>query len=417
MTAPRKPPRAAKSPAAGSAGVAAPSKGRRKADAAEQPLAPGGDAIVSALARVAIDEGVFGQDAATQRLVQALSAGRPHHAWIFSGPTGVGKRTAAIRFAALLVDPDTTSDDLRSFAPPVASRSADLLRLGTHPDVHLIRKERAATSTDRDLRERKQLNIPIGLLRELMIGGASGDGHPHESRVAHSPVLGAGKVFIIDEAELLDLDGQNALLKTLEEPPPRTTIVLVASHEDRLLPTIRSRCQRVTFGPLDQASMQRWTERHLDPATPDLAWALGFAGGSPGLALEAIEHGLHAWHLQLDAIVTDLAAGRVGPAMAESMAELVGVFSEGVVKANPDASKEAANRKAAGFLLLVMGTIIRRRLVTAVADGAVGQVDALGACVDAMVEAERAMSSNVNQKLVLANLVAQCGVQLAGHAG
>ncbi|MEY4183362.1 MAG: hypothetical protein RLZZ217_1988, partial [Planctomycetota bacterium] len=131
--------------------------------------------------------------------------------------------------------------------------------------------------------------------------------------------------------------------------------------------------------------------------------------------LEAIEHGLHAWHEQLDAIVTDLARGLVGPAMAESMAELVGAFAERVVKANPDASKEAANRKALGLLMAVVGRIVQQRLVAASASGDAMQVDALGACVDALVDAERSAASNVNQKLVLANLVAQCAPLLSGR--
>jgi DNA polymerase-3 subunit delta' len=391
-------------------GKAAP---RRRAESTPEPPPPGGDGVLSALARVAIDDGLLGQEIAQRRLAQALGSGRPHHAWIVSGPMGVGKCTLAVRFAALLVDPESTPECLRSFAPLRDSRSAELLRQGTHPDVHLIRKELAATSADRELRDRKQLNIPIGLLREQMIGGSSGDGHVHESRVSHSSVLGAGKVFIIDEAELLDTDGQNALLKTLEEPPPHTTILLVASHEDRLLPTIRSRCQRVPCGPLDPASMQAWVDRRLDPATPALDWVIGFAGGSPGLALEAIDHGLHAWNEQLQAIVHDLERGAVGPAMAEAMSELVSTFAERVVKANPDASKDAANRKALGLLMAVLGRIVQERLLAASGAGSTDRVDALAACVDALVDAERSVSSNVNQKLVLANLIAQCAPLLS----
>lgn len=393
------------------------SPSRRKAESTPEPPPPGGDAVLSARARVAIDDGVLGQDTAQHRLGQALGSGRPHHAWIVSGPMGVGKCTLAVRFAALLVDPESTPESLRDFAPRTDSRSAELLRQGTHPDVHLIRKELAATSADRELRDRKQLNIPIGLLREQMIGGSSGDGHVHESRVSHSSVLGAGKVFIIDEAELLDADGQNALLKTLEEPPPHTTIILVASHEDRLLPTIRSRCQRVSCGPLEPASMRAWVDRRIDPSTPAREWIIGFAGGSPGLALEAIEHDLHAWNERLHAIVSDLERGTVDPAMAEAMAELVSAFAERVVKSNPDASKDAANRKALGLLLSVLGRIVQQRLLDASNAGSTDRVSALAACVDALVDAERSVASNVNQKLVLANLIAQSAPLLSLRGG
>jgi acetolactate synthase regulatory subunit len=159
--------------------------------------------------------------------------------------------------------------------------------------------------------------------------------------------------------------------------------------------------------------MQAWVDRRLDPATPDLEWVIGFAGGSPGLALEAIEHGLHAWNEQLQAIVTDLERGSVGPAMAEAMAELVSTFAERVVKANPDASKDAANRKALGLLMAVLGRIVQQRLLAASKVGSADRVDALSACVDALVDAERSVSSNVNQKLVLANLIAQCAPLLS----
>ena len=97
---------------------------RRRTESTPEPPPPGGDGVLSALARVAIDEGLLGQEVAQRRLAQALGSGRPHHAWIVSGPMGVGKCTLAVRFAALLVDPDTTHECLRGFAPCRDSRSS-----------------------------------------------------------------------------------------------------------------------------------------------------------------------------------------------------------------------------------------------------------------------------------------------------
>jgi hypothetical protein len=84
-----------------------------------------------------------------------------------------------------------------------------------------------------------------------------------------------------------------------------------------------------------------------------------------------------------------------------------------VVKANPDASKDAANRKALGLLMAVLGRIVQQRLLAASTAGSSDRVDALAACVDALVDAERSVASNVNQKLVLANLIAQCAPLLS----
>ena len=100
------------------------------------------------------------------------------------------------------------------------------------------------------------MNSPVDVLRQHMIGGWTKDPPRfHEAPAYLTPLSAPAKTFIIDEAELIDTVGQNALLKTLEEPPRRTYIFLVTSRPERLLPTIRSRCQHVRFVPLDHASM------------------------------------------------------------------------------------------------------------------------------------------------------------------
>src|SRR5204863_4320065 len=109
------------------------------------------------------------------------------------------------------------------------SRVQHLIDARTHPDFHIIHKELAAYSDNRELREKKQINIPIDLLRERLLGGTSGSSH-HEAPAYRTAALGHGKVFIIDEAELLDPTAQNAMLKTLEEPPAQTWIFLITSQ-------------------------------------------------------------------------------------------------------------------------------------------------------------------------------------------
>ncbi|MFM9098303.1 MAG: ATP-binding protein, partial [Phycisphaerales bacterium] len=266
---------------------------------------------------------IIGQERALAALGRALSSGHVHHAWIFHGPPGVGKFLAAREFARILLDPEATPAQRAACAAPTDTAVARMIAAGTHPDFHVVRKEMAALSESRELRERKQLNIPLDLLRERMLGGTAGDGRRFESLVFRTAIMWHGKAFIVDEAELLDADAQNAMLKTLEEPPAGTVIVLVTQQEDRLLPTIRSRCQRVGFGPLDEAGMRRWWE-HAGPEVPaaDRAFVEAFAEGSPGMAALAAAHGIAAWDAELSPLLDALESGRYPAGLSERMADL-----------------------------------------------------------------------------------------------
>src|SRR5690606_34736066 len=126
----------------------------------------------------------------------------------------------------------------------------------------------------------------------------------------------ASKVFIVDEAELLrsNLAVQNAILKTLEEPPPGSVIILITSAEEALLPTIRSRCQRVVFRALEDADMEGWF-RHsgIDAKGAERDWLLWYAAGAPGRALEAAQTGLYAWMEAMGKPLKETESGRYQP--------------------------------------------------------------------------------------------------------
>ena len=190
---------------------------------------------------------VLGHDRPIATLRAAIDAGRVHHAWVFAGPMGVGKLTTARALASIILDPTASPTLTGKIEPDPDSQTQRLIRAGSHPDLHVITKELSAVSEEATLRAKKQRNIPIDLLRERMIGGRVPHGSPTgrfiEPVIGKAPQLGHAKVFIIDEAELLDAYGQNALLKTLEEPPRDSYIILVTTAEERLLPTIRSRCR------------------------------------------------------------------------------------------------------------------------------------------------------------------------------
>ena len=354
---------------------------------------------------------ILGQDRALETLQAALSGGHVHHAWIFHGPAGVGKFTTAMEFARLLLDPTVDRRALAEFRAPATGKTASLVDSGTHPDLVVIRKERTEDSSIASLRDRKQTNIPVDLLRELMLGGEV-DGRMLDAPVARTAYLGHGKVFLIDEAELLDSVGQNALLKTLEEPPAGTYIVLITTREDRLLPTIRSRCQRVAFKPLDVESMRAWLDRDGSAATlagdrESLEWLLRFADGSPGEFAIAFRRGAHAWAGELVPAFRDLERGKFDPKLSERMAELIAECAESIVKENPKASKDAANRLGSRLLLAILALHVRDELRAAAERGDEAAAAWRAGFGGVLEIADEAIRRHLNLKHVLANLVAQ----------
>jgi DNA polymerase-3 subunit delta' len=197
---------------------------------------------------------VRGQERALGVLRAALANRRLHHALLFTGPSGVGKRMTALA-AALNCE--------REIAPGEAcgtcatcTRIAD----GIHPDVITLAREGAAQI------------IPIETVRTQVIAAVGLP--PHEARE---------RVFLIDEANSLQPAAANSLLKTLEEPPARTRFVIMTVAPDQLLPTIRSRCQRVSFAPLGAEARKAMAGGESDPVV-STAEAL----------IAAVERGVHA---------------------------------------------------------------------------------------------------------------------------
>jgi DNA polymerase-3 subunit delta' len=357
---------------------------------------------------------IIGQDNALNTLRSALGSGRMHHAWIFAGPRGVGKFTTALHLARALLEPTTDPRSLGAESQPDTETGA-LIKAGRHPDLHIIRKELALYSDSASVRSRKQLNIPVDVLREHMIGGMVGE-KQHEAAAYRTSALGHGKVFIIDEAELLAREAQNTLLKTLEEPPPRTYILLVTAHPERLFTTIHSRCHQVRFQNLDDSSMQKWAEQALaDVPKARRAWILRFAHGSPGLALQSVEFGYDQWHNDLEPMFGQLADGLYPPTMGAAMGNMVDGFATDWVQRHTNASKEAANQYGFGIMMAVLGLQIRHDLQRAAHTGDAATAERCSVVIDLLREAESQLHANVNVKLVLENLVAQWSSAMRGE--
>ncbi|MGB0767242.1 MAG: ATP-binding protein [Phycisphaeraceae bacterium] len=355
---------------------------------------------------------VLGQPKALDALRAQLATQRVHHAQVFHGPAGVGKFTTAIAFAQQLLCHDPITDLRGTPSACGACASCKLFRAiheaetqgdpsavlaSAHPDLHVVTKELALFDDDAQVRNRKLTSIPVSVIREHVIAPAS-----------LAPTLGRGKVFIVDEAELLNPTGQNALLKTLEEPTDGTYLILVTASEHRLLPTIRSRCQRVAFGPLDDASVSRWLcERHPDLDEQTAKWTVGFSQGSLGRAALAVRFDLVEWGTSVLSPMQRLAkSGRPEPGLGEAIGGCVDGFAAAWVAAHKNASKEAANRRAAALMGSMISNYARRRVAALAeqcdpdtpSDSEAHLTPWLGV-IEAVTEFERQLGSNVNLKL------------------
>lgn len=298
---------------------------------------------------------VLGQPGAVAIMHAAIRSGRVHHAWIFSGPEGVGKMTSARAFAALLLDPTTAPTLAGVIEPDPESRVQRLLARGAHPDLHVVRKELAESSRDAGVRGRKLITIPKEVLEEFLLEPAS------RTRVLTGDSL-AAKVFVIDEAHLLGRESQNLLLKTLEEPPAGTVIVLVTPSEERLLPTIRSRCQRVAFTPLDDETMRTWASRAGVASGEALSPLLAMAEGSPGRLAALARTEASGWMAALEPMLAHADRGDFIVDLGPRMAELVSARAERAVEGLRSASKDAANRAAAHELFTQLAWRYRAQL-------------------------------------------------------
>lgn len=350
---------------------------------------------------------LLGQGRAVEILQQAMRSQRVHHAWIFHGPEGVGKFTAAVAWAATLLDPTSAPDLGGVIAPDPGSQVQGLIRAGTHPDLHVIKKELARYHDDKRVRDSKLQTIPKAIVDEHLITPAA---------LAPTMKSGsiAGKVFIVDEAELLDRSPtnapvQNAILKTLEEPAPGTVIILVTSSEDRLLPTIRSRCQRVAFTPLDDDAMRRWANQWGQTQNLDLSpdahhWLMNYAAGSPGRFAQAVESDLHQWHQQLEPMYAQAQRGEHPMAMGALMGELIEQWAQNWVKQGEklgeNRSKDAANRRGADQMF----ALIAQRARTGLGDPA--RVGRSLHAIDCVQRAKKELDTNVQVKFVMDHLAA-----------
>lgn len=243
---------------------------------------------------------LLGADDHESLLLSLIHQGRMPHALILHGPRGVGKATFALKLARTLLDhpavrvhnavdmpvdtgPSLFGDDMPALIPPAqevpfpdslslceTGAAAAKIMAGAHPDFLMIGGVRSSDE------ERKSDIIPVDEVRKV----------PQFLRLKPS-VDGGWRVVIVDNADFMNRNAQNALLKILEEPPPQTVLILIAHSIGRLLPTIRSRSRAMAFKPLPSDLFAlALSNMGYAPKPDELKWLAALTDGCPGQVAE-----------------------------------------------------------------------------------------------------------------------------------
>ena len=351
-------------------------------------------------------------------LQRALASDRVPHGYLFHGPSGVGKGMMALRLAGLLLCPN-----VRPVEPPDGAsagaagigwrdacwqcRDCTLLEAGTHPDMHSIRRELHQHHPDPQVRQRKGLELSVEVVRHFLI-------EPAYVR----PAVGAAKVFIVHEADRMSHAAQNALLKTLEEPPLGTFLILLVEQPEQLLPTILSRCQPVPFALLPREFVEQELVRQRGQRSEAARFLAALSEGQLGLALAYADDGLFEQKRSLLS-----AWARLGEVPAADLIAQLEQTAEAVAeqyRQRCDAGPAEASRRGLRTVLLVLASVYRDALLSTTGSKqrmingdqpevvralAEAWADHAAAVVGLIANAEQQIEQNVAINLVLESLV------------
>ncbi len=224
---------------------------------------------------------LLGHQGAERLLRQAFESSRLHHAWMISGPRGIGKATLAYRFARYVLANAPTDTGLFG-SNDLPDERNDLYLVPEHP---VFQRVAAASHGDLLVIERsenergtKRANIVVEDVRRT------------QNFFHMTAGEGGWRIVIVDSADEMNVNAANALLKVLEEPPPRALLLLVSHNPGQLLPTIRSRCQKIRLEPLAAAEVADCLSKHAPSASIEkLQTITALADGSIGRALDFFE--------------------------------------------------------------------------------------------------------------------------------
>jgi len=216
---------------------------------------------------------IVGHQAAMADVAGAIMSGRMHHAWLLSGPRGIGKATLAYRMARTLLKHGAGAAVPPDLAVPVDDPVFRKVMALSHPDLLLLR--RPVDKTDRI-----QGVMPVDEVRKAFDFFSLSAGE------------GGWRVCIVDSADDMNIAAANALLKILEEPPKQSIFLLISHSPGRLLPTIRSRCRKLMLGSLNDRDLLQVIAAHFPELNKDeLRLAAQLAEGRPGSALALARDG------------------------------------------------------------------------------------------------------------------------------
>ncbi len=213
---------------------------------------------------------LIGHQAAEQKFIDARASGRMHHAWLITGPPGVGKATLAYRMIRAVLGGESlleTSLDIPK-DDPVSQRVESL----GHGDFHLLRRPY-------DFKTKKlRSEIPVAEARAL------------NEFFSRKPSEGGWRICLIDSMDEMNKNAENAILKTLEEPPQQAMMILIANVPGRLLPTIRSRCLHLPLRAVPSRDIRPWLSGRTKESSEIIDAAVHLSRGGPGKAAALVQN-------------------------------------------------------------------------------------------------------------------------------
>ena len=333
--------------------------------------------------------GIEGHDGVVERFRHALRRDRMASTFLFVGPAGIGKRTFALKLAQALLCETNPEQDLNPCGHCHACQQVDAL---SHPDLEIVSKP-----PDRSF-------IPL----ELFIGDKE---HRNREglcyRLSLKPTLSGRRIAIIDDADFLNQEGANCLLKPLEEPRPQSVLNLIGTSEQKQLPTIRSRSQVIRFEPLAEETVAQLLISTGLISDPDQARKVAaMSGGSLAQAAELAEEPLGEFRQTLLAELSRPDWNSV------EFSKTLGQFVE-------EAGKEAPPRRARMIQLIGLAIEFYRQLLRSLSGASVtgdgvlrdtvaaahrawrGDAETAASCLDRCVDTIAQVQANANQATLL----------------
>jgi DNA polymerase-3 subunit delta' len=329
-----------------------------------------------------------GQPDVVEQLRRRFASGKIYGTFLFVGPAGVGKRTTAMLLAQSLLCQEGRHAE---FEPCGACEDCTMFAAGTHPDLLIV--EKPADKAD----------IPL----QLLIGD---DEHRMREGLCHDiglkPFRGGRRVAIVDDADHLNREGANCLLKTLEEPPPRSVMILIGTGAERQLPTIRSRSQIIRFQPLSVEEAARLIRQAgLADNDADAARLAAMSGGSLDRAERLANPAFMEFRRQL---FDRVAQGWDGATVAKMLL----AFVDETGKEAP--AKRERLRWAFGFLVDLFRQVVHtavggepsadaelQRAAERAASTAPGDVERLAAVIERCLEAGEQVDRNAHPNMLV----------------